>query len=390
MCLVAGLFVSSAAVLIGESRRSGAVEQRTVETRVLQDDSWIANVRSGAYFRKHSPGSSVYQRKPKRSPAAIDLSARSSLGRLSPSARDRRSSRGLQQSPARSRSTYRTVCVRLCDGYYFPISPSTTRGRFGRDARKCASSCGAPTRLYYQPAAGDATQLKDRSGRKYTDLKTAFLYRTTYQKNCQCRANPWEQEAKDHHKIYALQAERKRRWKDRKRRREIAGELKALRKTIRAARKKLRKGTKTATKSAMASISKEDAKDRVAQYVTKQTTRENAFTVEQERRASLARAIEGYALPDDGRESKASVTRSPNARRIERLKLQSERKRKSKPRRTDKPASKSKRRKSRRARKNARRRTVQLRKSTRPTKRRPTRYRAARSSNWRSRAFSSD
>jgi len=36
-------------------------------------------------------------------------------------------------------NTYRTLCVRSCDGYYFPISYATGRGRFKTDAAVCAS-----------------------------------------------------------------------------------------------------------------------------------------------------------------------------------------------------------------------------------------------------------
>lgn len=40
--------------------------------------------------------------------------------------------------------TYRTVCVRTCDGYFWPISFSTTEDYFDRDQAQCASSCGSP------------------------------------------------------------------------------------------------------------------------------------------------------------------------------------------------------------------------------------------------------
>src|SRR5690606_29512315 len=33
----------------------------------------------------------------------------------------------------RRHGTYRTVCVRLCDGFFFPISFATTPDRFGAD-----------------------------------------------------------------------------------------------------------------------------------------------------------------------------------------------------------------------------------------------------------------
>src|SRR5262245_44547891 len=33
--------------------------------------------------------------------------------------------------------TYRTLCVRLCDGFYFPMSFATTRGKLEDDAGRC-------------------------------------------------------------------------------------------------------------------------------------------------------------------------------------------------------------------------------------------------------------
>ncbi len=39
--------------------------------------------------------------------------------------------------------TFRTVCVRTCDGYYFPISYSTVPSRFADDERSCQRLCPA-------------------------------------------------------------------------------------------------------------------------------------------------------------------------------------------------------------------------------------------------------
>ncbi|HPG89875.1 MAG TPA: DUF2865 domain-containing protein, partial [Hyphomicrobium sp.] len=53
-------------------------------------------------------------------------------------------------------ATYRTLCVRLCDGYYFPVSFSTLPSHFAQDAEACSSRCAAPTELYYYPNPGGA------------------------------------------------------------------------------------------------------------------------------------------------------------------------------------------------------------------------------------------
>ena len=51
--------------------------------------------------------------------------------------------------------TFRTLCVRTCDGYYFPISFSTTSEHFPADAQSCTAMCpGAEARLFYYPNPG--------------------------------------------------------------------------------------------------------------------------------------------------------------------------------------------------------------------------------------------
>src|SRR5256885_1752689 len=50
--------------------------------------------------------------------------------------------------------TYRTMCVRLCDGFYFPISGATSGSGLSRDADVCTASCGSEARLFYHPNGG--------------------------------------------------------------------------------------------------------------------------------------------------------------------------------------------------------------------------------------------
>src|SRR5262245_13768646 len=44
---------------------------------------------------------------------------------------------------------YRTMCVRLCDGYYFPVSEGVRRERLRPDANACSQRCDSDVRLYY-------------------------------------------------------------------------------------------------------------------------------------------------------------------------------------------------------------------------------------------------
>jgi Protein of unknown function (DUF2865) len=103
-----------------------------------------------------------------------------------------------------SSGTYRTYCVRLCDGYFWPVSFSTTRDYFARDAEKCEQSCDSPARLFVHPIpeSGPNT-MRSLKGLPYTTLSTAFQFRVRYNAQCQCRAQPWEQSSLNQHRLFA-------------------------------------------------------------------------------------------------------------------------------------------------------------------------------------------
>jgi hypothetical protein len=94
-------------------------------------------------------------------------------------------------------ATYRTLCVRLCDGYYFPVSFSTLPNHFQRDADLCQSQCAAPAELYYHQNPGGAVeQMVSASGQQpYTSLKTAWRYRKEYVPGCSCKAAEYQPSA---------------------------------------------------------------------------------------------------------------------------------------------------------------------------------------------------
>lgn len=88
-----------------------------------------------------------------------------------------------------SYATYRTVCVRLCDGYYFPVSFSTLPSHFQQDASVCQSKCAAPVELYYyqNPGATVDQSVALNTQEPYTSLKTAFRYRKELVPGCSCK-----------------------------------------------------------------------------------------------------------------------------------------------------------------------------------------------------------
>jgi hypothetical protein len=84
--------------------------------------------------------------------------------------------------------TYRTMCVRTCDGFYFPISFSTVPSQFAADSATCQSMCpGTETSLYtYRNPGEDTEQMVSLSGDPYRALPNAFKFRTAYDKTCTC------------------------------------------------------------------------------------------------------------------------------------------------------------------------------------------------------------
>jgi Protein of unknown function (DUF2865) len=79
------------------------------------------------------------------------------------------------------------VCVRLCDGAFFPLTSSG--GHTGNDQEAfCGSLCpGAPTALYREPAGSDKIEdAVSAAGAPYTALPVALRFRTTLDRTCTC------------------------------------------------------------------------------------------------------------------------------------------------------------------------------------------------------------
>jgi hypothetical protein len=85
--------------------------------------------------------------------------------------------------------TYHTVCVRACDGFYFPISYSTVPSRFPDDARSCQRLCpAAEAELYsFRNPGENMEQAVSLAGQPYTALPNAFHYRKEITAACSCR-----------------------------------------------------------------------------------------------------------------------------------------------------------------------------------------------------------
>lgn len=93
-----------------------------------------------------------------------------------------------------SSSSYRTLCVRECDGFYFPISNETTESHFQEDDAKCRSQCAAPAELFYHRADQDVDQMVSLGGRPYSQTPNAFRNRKVYIRGCSCNQNEFSRE----------------------------------------------------------------------------------------------------------------------------------------------------------------------------------------------------
>jgi hypothetical protein len=92
-------------------------------------------------------------------------------------------------NPEAQGGSLRTVCVRTCDGYYFPISYATNASRFAQDEKTCQRLCpAAEVMLFSYPTQGaDITQATSISGQPYSSLPNALKYRTEFNPSCSCK-----------------------------------------------------------------------------------------------------------------------------------------------------------------------------------------------------------
>ncbi|MBU2191713.1 MAG: DUF2865 domain-containing protein [Alphaproteobacteria bacterium] len=87
---------------------------------------------------------------------------------------------------------YRTLCVRTCDGYFFPMSNASSPMDFDRDQKRCEASCpGTEVQLYYHDARDEESgdMVSPGSGAPYSELPTAYLYKQAgvpSPANCAC------------------------------------------------------------------------------------------------------------------------------------------------------------------------------------------------------------
>ena len=83
---------------------------------------------------------------------------------------------------------YRTLCVRTCDGFFFPISFKAGRSKFKKDSEVCVQQCGSIGKLFvHRNPGGKINNAVDLDGKRYVDLENAFRYRKEFVAGCDCK-----------------------------------------------------------------------------------------------------------------------------------------------------------------------------------------------------------
>lgn len=92
-------------------------------------------------------------------------------------------------NPEAQSGSFRTVCVRTCDGFYFPISYATSASRFAQDEKTCQRMCPASEAMLfsYRTTGEDITQATSINGQPYSALPNALKYRTEFNAACSCK-----------------------------------------------------------------------------------------------------------------------------------------------------------------------------------------------------------
>jgi hypothetical protein len=87
------------------------------------------------------------------------------------------------------RGGFRTICVRVCDGYYYSLSTTGSRRRFKQDAERCAGQYppGEAVLFYHPFPSDDVSRARSLDGKRYADQEYAFAFRKEFKPHCAAR-----------------------------------------------------------------------------------------------------------------------------------------------------------------------------------------------------------
>lgn len=183
-CESSGLF----AIFGGQSAQCGPINTQIQKTRAALDQTMTS------LDRLRGPGGS--DREGQRRSVLLALAQNNcgpqyaAAARVSPGGNIFTDLFGGLSPDGPAASTFRTVCVRGCDGYFFPLSFATVPSRFPDDERACKRLCpNAEVALYtYRNPGEDMNHAVSTGGQAYLQHPNAFRYRQEYNSACSCRA----------------------------------------------------------------------------------------------------------------------------------------------------------------------------------------------------------
>lgn len=188
-------FGLAALILLAASDDNGPAHRAT--SAVLGSAWTLSDVVSGTYTRPHEQRGKVKAERVAQKPAKMNRKKPAAVTKVAQAPK-----RGKRRNLA---DGYRTVCVRLCDGYYFPVSAAAAPGEFQRDEATCRASCASPAKLFvYRNKDGSSETMTDLTGMPYGALATAYQYRVSYDAACTCSPAPWTETAANRHRLYAM------------------------------------------------------------------------------------------------------------------------------------------------------------------------------------------
>jgi hypothetical protein len=85
----------------------------------------------------------------------------------------------------------RSVCVRMCDGYYFPLGNLDARSDTDGQEAMCKAACpGTTTKLFTIPSGGEGIdQAVSPQGKSYRSIPMAYVHESGRDETCSCRVN---------------------------------------------------------------------------------------------------------------------------------------------------------------------------------------------------------
>jgi hypothetical protein len=93
----------------------------------------------------------------------------------------------MQDGSQPSREAGATICVRTCDGGYFPLAPHATTDQLDGLEKLCQASCPNTEAKLYSMHNGELGSATAIDGSTYSMLPAAFKFEKTYTATCTCK-----------------------------------------------------------------------------------------------------------------------------------------------------------------------------------------------------------